>query len=172
MTKMRWFYLKVGTGNQLAKKWLDDSDNPLKRPAVPIFFDRCSIADLRAGNCAKQARHFYESTLIKNRSSTVITVAGQGNVWFLRPAGNLKEHDPSSDGEESKETWKMMPVDLLLPHPLNLKDVPPVLAGINANAYLSREPTAKLATGEALSFFSPGWKSRHVCDHAVEFAGV
>ena len=137
MSETRWFYLKVGKSSSLAKEWLSGA-NPLKRPAVPIFFGRCSIADLRAGNCDKQAKHFYESSLPENRDLTVITVVGQGNVWFLKPSGELKEHDPSSGGEKSESTWKMMPVDFLLKNPLALKDVPPVLAGINANAYLGR----------------------------------
>ena len=121
----------------MAKEWLAGA-NPLKRPAVPIFFGRCSIADLRAGNCGKQERDFYESSLPKNRDSTVITVVGQGNVWFLKPAGELREHDPSLRGEKSESTWKMMPVNFILKNPTKLKDVPPVLAGINANAYLGR----------------------------------
>ena len=76
MGQTRWFYLKVGQGNSLAKEWLSGA-NPLKRPAVPIFFGRCSIADLRAGNCDKQAKHFYESSLPKNRDWTVITALGK-----------------------------------------------------------------------------------------------
>ena len=133
MVKMRWYYLKIGRGNELADKWLS-GDNPLKRPAVPIFYGRCSIADLQAGKCGQQEKDFYESSLPENRAARVITVVFGGFVWFLRPAGNLEEYDP---GDESRDTWKMMPVDFIRPK-LRLADVPPVLSGINANAYLCR----------------------------------
>ncbi len=137
MQPKRWFYLKVGKGNSLAADWFSGK-NPLKCPAVPIFFGRCSISDLKSGKCDKQAKHFYECSLPENHEATVITVVGGGNVWFLKPTGSLVEYDPSEAGDQSPDTWKMMPVDFLLPKPLRLADVPPVLAGINANAYLSR----------------------------------
>jgi hypothetical protein len=132
MSDMRWYYMKVGKGNCDAEKWLN-GDNPLKRPALPIFYGRCSIADLRAGKCKRQEEDFYESSLPENRAFRVITVVFGGFVRFLRPAGDLEEYDP---GAESRDTWKMMPVDFILPK-IRLADVPPVLAGINANAYLS-----------------------------------
>src|SRR5262245_51922614 len=127
MGKTRWFFMKVGTGNSLANEWLS-GNNPLKRPAVPIFFGRCSIADLQSGKCGTQEKDFYECSLSKNRDSTVITVVGQGSVWFLKPAGELKEHDPSTSTQQAESTYKMMPVDFILKTPLKLKDVPPVLA--------------------------------------------
>jgi hypothetical protein len=134
VNKPRWFYLKVGIGNSLAEDWLAGK-NPLKRPAVPIFFGRCSIADLAAGKCDKQAKHFYESSLPENREHTVITVVGRGKVWFLKAVGALEEYDP---GPSEEHTWKMMPVELLIPRPFRLKDVPPVLAGMGVNAHFGR----------------------------------
>jgi hypothetical protein len=133
MSDMRWYYMKVEKGGKGTNKWLS-GDNPLKRPALPIFYGRCSIADLRAGKCKQQEKDFYESSLPENRAFRVITVVFDGFVWFLRPAGNLEEYDP---GAELRDTYKMMPVDVILPK-IRLADVPPVLAGINANAYLSR----------------------------------
>jgi hypothetical protein len=134
--EMRWFYLKVGKGNKLAKEWLTGG-NPLKCPAVPIFFGRCSIADIQAGKCGRQEKDFYESSLPENHAARVIVVVSDGFVWFLKPAGNLKEHDPGADPDtKSQYTWKMMPV--VVHTKLKMADVPPVLAGINANAFLSR----------------------------------
>jgi hypothetical protein len=137
MSDMRWYYLKVGKGNSLAVEWLAGK-NPLQRPAVLILYGRCSIADIKAGRRGQQEKDFYESSLPENQNARVITVVGGGYVWFLKPAAVLEEHDPSVDGSESNDTYKMMPVDLILPQPLRLAAVPPVLAGINANAYLSR----------------------------------
>jgi len=139
MAEMQWYYMKIGKGNKLANKWLS-GDNPLNGPAVPIFFGRCSIADLGAGKCGPQEKDFYESSLPENRNARVIIVIFGGFIWFLRPGGELKEHDP---GAESRDTWKMMPVDFIRPK-LRLADVPPVLAGINANAFLSRGTFRKI----------------------------
>lgn len=139
MSEMQWYYMKIGKGNELAEKWLP-GDNPLKRSAVPILFGRRSIADLRTGNCGRQEKDFYESSLPENRDKRVITVIFGGFVWLLRPAGNLEEYDP---GSNSRDTLKIMPVDMICPK-LRLADVPPILAGINANAFLSRGTFRKI----------------------------
>jgi hypothetical protein len=130
--EIRWFYFKVKIENNSAKEWLA-GNNPLNRPAVPIFFGRLSIADIQAGKCRQQEKDFYESSLPENHAARVIVVVSDGFVWFLKPAENLEEHDP---GTESEYTLKMMPVVILLK--LKQADVPPVLAGINANSYLNR----------------------------------
>lgn len=68
-----------------------------------------------------------------------MVVVGDGKAWFLKPAGEITECEPPSNATQSLDSlWKIMPVEILLSDSLELKDIPPVLAGINANAYLSR----------------------------------
>lgn len=131
----RCFFLKMGVGNSLAKQWLS-GDNPLGRPAAVIFFERSTIENIRQGRAGRQEIDFYRCSLPEYQKKTLIVVVGHGTVWILQPDGNLVEHDPSTPEEVAKDIWKMMPVKVLKKMPA--KDVPPVLAGINASAYLNR----------------------------------
>lgn len=128
---MRYFYLKLGKGNSLASDWLR-GNNPLGRPAAAIFFGRCTIEDIRNGTNS-QAKRFYESSLVGNRNETVMVVVGHGRALFLKPAGELIEHKSPNDLEN---LWKIMPVDIIRSE--SLDNIPPILAGINSNTYLSQ----------------------------------
>lgn len=131
---MRFFYLKLGKGNSLATEWLAGK-NPLGRPAAVIFFGPRTIKDIRNDN--NQVNDFYLSSLPEKRDNIIMVVIGDGKAWFLKPAGEIVERKPPPDATQSLDSlWKIMPVEILLSKPL--KQVPPVLAGINANAYLSR----------------------------------
>ena len=131
---MRFFYLKLGKGNSLATEWLAGK-NPLGRPAAVIFFGSGTIKDIRRDN--SQVNNFYLSSLPEERDNTIMVVIGDGKTWFLKPAGEIVERKPPPDATQSLDSlWKMMPVEVVLSKPLN--QVPPVLAGINANTYLSR----------------------------------
>ncbi|NOH02050.1 MAG: hypothetical protein HND47_08855 [Chloroflexi bacterium] len=133
---MRYFYMKIGNSNSLAGSWLS-GENPLKRPAVVIFFGKSSVDDIRNGKSDPQARQFVESSLKKNREHIRIVVVGKGNCWILQPSGNVIEYRPSlKDGHNLKDLWKILPVNILTT--LSIRDIPPVLAGINAHAYLGR----------------------------------
>ncbi len=129
---MRFFYLKLGKGNSLAVSWLA-GNNPLGRPAAVIFFGPCTIDDIRNGRTDSQAKNFYESSLVEDQNKTVMVVIGQGQAWFLRSAGELIEHEDPSDSEN---LWKIMPVEIISHK--SLDQIPPVLAGINANTFLSQ----------------------------------
>lgn len=133
MNSIRCFYLKLGKGNSLAVDWLN-GNNPLGRPAAVIFFGHCTVEDIRNGKSDRQARDFYESSLLQARNQTLMTVIGQGRAWFLRPAGELVEHESPTDTEN---LWKIMPVEEIIPSQ-RLNNIPPVLAGINANSFLSQ----------------------------------
>jgi len=141
---MRYFYLKLGKGNSRAVSWLT-GNNPLGRPAAVIFFGPCTIEDIRNGRTDSQAKRFYESSLVEDRNKTVMVVIGQGRAWFLRRAGELIEHEDPSDSEN---LWKIMPVEIISHK--SLDQIPPVLAGINANTFLSQGLTVKLNLGETL----------------------
>lgn len=137
---MRYFYLKLGKGNSLALNWLR-GNNPLGRPAAVIFFGHCTVDDIRKGNSG-QAKDFYASSLVGARNETVMVVIGQGCAWFLRPAGELIEYKSPDDTEN---LWKIMPVDEIIPYQ-SLDRIPPVLAGINANTYLSQGTYREIKT--------------------------
>jgi hypothetical protein len=133
---MKYFYMKVGKSNSLAEKWLA-GDNPLKQPAVVIFFGKCTVDDISNGKSDPQSKNFLSSSLQENRDNTLIVVVGKGNCWVLQPCGGVQEYEPTPhDGYNLDDLWKMFPVKILASLPL--RDVSPVLAGINANAYLSR----------------------------------
>lgn len=117
---MRYFYLKLGKGNSLAVEWLKGK-NPLGRPAAVIFFGHCSVEDIRNGHSDRQAKDFYESSLSEARNQTLITVIGQGTAWFLKPAGELIEHESPTD---TGNLWKIMPVEIVSSQRLN--KIPPV----------------------------------------------
>lgn len=138
---MRCFYLKIGSGNSLAVDWLAGK-NPLGRPAAVIFFGRTTVEDIRNGNCNRQAKDFYESSLPQERDQTLIIVVGHGKAWFLKPAGEIVEYVPLTDADAVQDIWKIMPVDIISTQ--RLSQIPPVLAGINANAYLSRGTYRKI----------------------------
>lgn len=133
---MKYFYMKVGKSNSLAGKWIS-GDNPLKRPAVVIFFGKSTIDEIKSGKTNPQAKDFLLCSSKKRRDGTLIAVVGDGNCWILQPNGNVQEYIPTSrDVDNLDDLWKILPVKILSSLPL--RDVPPVLAGINANAYLSR----------------------------------
>jgi hypothetical protein len=133
---MKYFYMKVGKSNSLAEKWLS-GDNPLKQPAVVIFFGKSTIDEIKSGKSNPQAKDFLLCSSKKRRGDTLIVVVGDGNCWIFHPNGNVREYKPTSrDVDNFDDLWKMLPVKILSSLPL--RDVPPVLAGINANAYLSR----------------------------------
>jgi hypothetical protein len=133
---MRFFYLKIGKGNTLATEWLFGR-NPLGKPAAVIFFGPRTIKEICDDN--RQVRDFYQSSLLESRDNIVMVVVGDNKAWFLMPAGEIVERKPPQNATQSLDSlWKIMPVEVLLSGPLEIKNVPPILAGINANAYLSR----------------------------------
>jgi hypothetical protein len=83
------------------------------------------------GHKGSQIAEFYRCGDEWQRETSLIVVVGKGRVWILRPAGAVVEHLANVD-----ELWKMMPVDVV--GRFAMKEVPPVLAGINANTFLSR----------------------------------
>jgi hypothetical protein len=129
---MRCFYLKLGKSNSLANDWLEGK-NPLNRPAVVIFFGRSNIEDIRSSRSDPQAKAFYESSLPEERDHTLMIVVGHGKAWFLKPIDEIVEHDDPTDTEN---LWKIMPVEIRSVQRVN--QIPPILAGINANTYLGR----------------------------------
>jgi len=133
---MKFYYHKLGRGNELAHAWLDENKNPLKKPAIVIFFGRSTRASLPDGESAQQVRAFYESGDKANQSKRIIIVVGKGKVWVLQPAGEIIEQEDSGGWSGGNDLLKIMPVKIL--YRKDTKEVPHVLASINANAFLSR----------------------------------
>ncbi len=131
---MKFYYLKLGKSNKHAIDWLDKHDNPLKRPAIVIFFGRSTRENPRAGESGQQIKAFYESADLANRSNRLIVVVGKGVVWILQPDGEVVEAEDTGRLNEDDNLLKMMPVKIL--KRLAAKDVPHVLASINANTFL------------------------------------
>ena len=121
----------MGAGNSEAKTWLDDCANPLGRPAAVIYFGDNCRTKLPKGHNASQIKSFYRCGDEWQKQDCLIVVVGKGRVWILRPAGAVVELTKTPH-----DLWKMMPVDVV--GRFAMKEVPPVLAGINANTYLSR----------------------------------
>ncbi len=140
---MQYFYMKVGKSNSLAEDWLAGK-NPINQPAVVIFFGKSTITEIKKHKKNSQTRDFYESGLPKNRKNTLIVVIAHGRGWILSPMGLVKEYKPTlRDAYNLNDIWKIMPVKIL--RSFNLKDIPPSLAGINANSYLVQGTYRKIS---------------------------
>lgn len=140
---MQYFYMKLGKSNILAEDWLSGK-NPINQPAVVIFFGKSTIAEIKKHEPRSQTRDFYESSLPKNRENTLIVVIAHGKGWILKPNGSIREYQPTSnDTYNVEDIWKIMPVKIL--KSFNLKDIPPSLAGINANSYLVQGTYRKIS---------------------------
>jgi hypothetical protein len=135
---MDYFYLKVGIGNAQARDWLAGKNPPnlLNRPAAPIYFDNYNLADYKAGKGGKEPRLFWERGKPEFYEKTRMVVVHEGEIWILKPDGEVDFllSEPNELG--NPHTPKAMPVKILK-HRV-AKDVPPVLASITANQYLTR----------------------------------
>jgi hypothetical protein len=148
----QYYYAKIDAGNRGATTWLA-GDNPLKRPAIPVYFDSRSEAEYREiidklktvgpeglrrrafEGVSTQALAFVSaSTSIADR--TLIVVMYGGRICLLKPAGAVKFFPVGCQGGNATCTTKAMPIAKLVD--VNLADVPAVLAGLPADQYLSR----------------------------------
>lgn len=127
---MRCFYLKLGQGNEEAALRLGQ-----QMPTAAVFFDDCSEADYQKGLGKSQAHLFWERGKQANRDETVMVVINGGQIWLLRPIGDVTFSAPYVKNG-SRLTTKEMPVQIL--HKKSCKDVPPILAGIGCSQYHGR----------------------------------
>lgn len=126
---MKYYYLKIGKSNKLAKEWLEGK-NPLNKPAAVIFFGTKKVKDLLREEGTEQAVGFCKAGLPQNRKKVVALVISDGELWLLRPKGEVREVK-----KDSKSIWKAMEVKIIKKVRLNY--VPPILASIGSNRYLS-----------------------------------
>jgi hypothetical protein len=132
---MNYFFLKIGKGNSEAKDWLEGR-NPLGKPAAVIYFDNLTQKDYQNGAGDSQPRDFWKrGEKQEMRDDTRMIVVCHGEVWILKPAGQVVVL-PEIEYEQTKLTPKAMSVIVLARRPM--KDVPPVLACIGCNQYYVR----------------------------------
>lgn len=132
---MKYYYHKLGTGNNLFEKYLINNKNPIKKPAIAIFYGRLEkkdIVDNKLDNykAKRQIREFYERSLSENRKETVVIIIYQGKIYFVQPIEELYDYDPGP----KEDIYKIVPVKIV--KEVKTAEIPSILAGITANAYL------------------------------------
>src|SRR5437660_1010818 len=100
---MRYFYLKIDSGNAQAREWLSGK-NPLNRPAAVVYCDNLGLSDYRKGLGKNQPKDFYTSGLAENRNNTTMVVIHDCKIWFLKPAGEVQFQAPVQ-----KDGWELTP---------------------------------------------------------------
>jgi len=127
---MRWFYLKNGTQNSEIDRL------EAKTPTAVIYFGETRVKEFLAGKGDKQGQDFCKAGLSKNRNKTTIVLTCRGVVWLLQPASEVREEKRRKHENGDPYIPKTMTVKILAKK--DSMDVPAVLAGIGANAYLGR----------------------------------
>lgn len=131
---MDYFYLKIGKGNKAANEWLAGK-NPLKKPAVVIYFDCFEEKDYKSNKACKEAMEFYQRGSEPKASITRMVVIHEGEVLILKPNGQVVFLPSEINEEGNPHTPKAMPVEILICK--SMAKAPLVLAGITANRFLS-----------------------------------
>ena len=130
----QFVYAKIDTANRSADRYLK-GDCEIGIPCVPIYFDGSADNEadfLLSGGAKKQGQLFFECG--RNPTGKYIVVIYSGEVVLLEPSGPIRfaksQVQPGYDGNV-----KLLPVREIIRQPV--KDVPEILAGINANRYYS-----------------------------------
>lgn len=131
---LEYFYLKIGKGNKAAKEWLAGK-NPLNKPAVVIYFDSLEEKDYTSNKPCKEALEFYRRGFEPKASTTRMVVINEGEVFILKPKGQVVFLPSELNDEGNPHTPKAMPIEILVRK--NMAKAPLVLAGITANRFLS-----------------------------------
>jgi hypothetical protein len=148
---MKYYYLKIDTGNAMAYKCLESSS-----PTAVVFFDNLTETDYSNGGGKSQPRNFWSAGKSENRSQTIMVVLHDAKVWFLQPAGVVEFQQTIQKGKWSL-TPKVMPVKIL--RCAESKDVAPVLAGMSANQFYTRGTFREIT----------GWGNLKAIDRALNF---
>lgn len=133
---LAFYHAKIGKGNQYARQYLDGR-NELERPCIPIYFsgqesDRKAFLDGKSSK--RQGEDFFECADNWCHSFAVVIVDGE--VLVLRPVPHcFVRFERSRVDRDYEGMVKLMEVEQVLVS--SVKDVPPILAGINANRYYS-----------------------------------
>lgn len=128
---MKYFFLKLGAGNEEAEVRLTGS-----KTTAAVFFDDFGPRDYKQGKGKTQPRLFWSCGHAQNRKNTVMVVINRGRIWLLQPEGEVVFSNPYSHGSGGRLTTKEMPVTVLFSG--FCKDVPPVLAGMGSSQHHGR----------------------------------
>jgi len=130
----QFIYAKIDKANRSADPYLK-GDCEIGIPCVPIYFNGSADNEsdfLLSGGAKKQGQLFFECG--RNPTGKYIVVIYGGEVVLLEPLGPIRfaksQVQPGYDGNV-----KLLPVREIVRQPV--KDVPAILAGINANRYYS-----------------------------------
>jgi len=128
---MKWFYLKLGFGNDEAEVRL--SSQPTQ---AVIYFGTTTVKDCLAGKAKRQAQDFCEAGLARNRRQRTFVVTCRGTIWILEPVSEVVEEKRKKHSDGKPFVPKVMQVRIL--KKLDYVDIPAVLAEIRCNAWLGR----------------------------------
>lgn len=152
---MKFYYFKNGKGNVLAKKLLDDyKKHGYQNPVQAIFFEKCTISDLKAerNDIDTQAIDFYKWTQNELGDDVYSVIVSDGKYWITKPTGFINDKELGKEfrnrtgyhiknenneyGVKDDDPVKIAEVKIVSSGPL--KDVPTILSNIGANQYLIR----------------------------------
>jgi hypothetical protein len=129
---MDYFFLKIGKGNCEALDCLEK-----RNPTAVIYFDNLTEADYANGKGKSQPRAFWQrASKPELQDETRMVVVCHGEVWILKPIGNVTFMPEILRPDQTKCTPKTMPVKILARR--SMKDVPPVLACIGVNQFYAQ----------------------------------
>lgn len=130
----QFIYAKIDAANRSADRYLR-GNGEIGSPCVPIYFDGAADNEeefLTSGGAKRQGQLFFECG--RNPANKFIVVIYGGEVVVLEPVGPI--HFVKSEVQSGYDGFvKLLPVREVIRQPV--KDVPAILAGINANRYYS-----------------------------------
>ena len=130
----QFIYAKFDAANRSADRYLR-GNGEIGSPCVPIYFDGSADNEeefLTSGGAKRQGHLFFECG--RNPANKFIVVIYGGEVVVLEPVGPI--HFVKSEVQSGYDGFvKLLPVREVIRQPV--KDVPAILAGINANRYYS-----------------------------------
>jgi len=135
-SQLAFYHAKIGKGNQYVREYLEGR-NELGRPCIPIYFsgletDRISF--LEGKSSKRQGEDFFNCSDNWGNSFAVVIAAGE--VFVLKPVPHcLVKFERSRVDQGYEGMVKLMEVKQVLKS--SVKDVPPIVAGMNANRYYS-----------------------------------
>ncbi len=133
---MKYYFHKLGIGNNLVEKYLVNDKNPIENPKIAILYGRLSKSDIITNNldnysAKDQIVNFYKMSLKENRKETIIILMHSGKIHFLKPIKEMYDFDPGLN----EDIYKFVHVKII--KSLNISDIPSILSGITSNRYIS-----------------------------------
>jgi len=139
----KFYYHKLGTKNSLAEEWLEQGKSPIGKHAIAIFWGNITKNDIAKRKLTirskQQAYDFHEAGLKKNHNKTIVILIFNEKIWFVKPTGGMQQRTFKVERKNKRkitEIVKLIPVEIV--KSIKISKIPPILAGITANAYVGR----------------------------------